>query len=89
MRTLPAKMVYVLSPLVPLFSRRVWSHVQVDGTRVPLAKASDTDEVGARSRALLPSGQPFPFSRVHCWHSSIEEGIELAKRWANRRISAL
>jgi hypothetical protein len=60
MRTLPAKMVYVLSPLVPLSSRSVWSHVQVDGARVPLAKASDTEEVGAPSRALLPSGQPLP-----------------------------
>ena len=61
MRTVPAEMLHVLNPLVPLFSRRVWSHVQVDGARAPLAKASDNQEVGARpAPALLPSGQPLP-----------------------------
>jgi len=29
MRTLPALMLHLLNPFMPLFSRRVWSHVQV------------------------------------------------------------
>jgi hypothetical protein len=29
MRTLPTTMLHLLNPFVPLFSRRVWPHVQV------------------------------------------------------------
>jgi hypothetical protein len=29
MRTLPTKMLHLLNPFVPLFSKRVWPHVQV------------------------------------------------------------
>ena len=29
MRTLPAMMLHLLNPFVPLFSRRLWPHVQV------------------------------------------------------------
>jgi hypothetical protein len=29
MRTLPALMLHLLNPFVPLFSRRLWPHVQV------------------------------------------------------------
>jgi DDE superfamily endonuclease len=29
MRTLPAKMLHLLNPFVPLFSKRLWPHVQV------------------------------------------------------------
>jgi hypothetical protein len=28
-RTLPAKMLHLLNPFMPLFSRRLWPHVQV------------------------------------------------------------
>jgi hypothetical protein len=40
MRTLPAMMLHLLNPFMPLFSRRVWPYVQVLLAGAILARAS-------------------------------------------------
>ena len=62
MRTLPAKMLHLLNPFMPLFSRRVWPHVQV-----LLAGAILTPGVRTVSAALrvMGLGQTKQFQRYH------------------------
>ncbi len=42
MRTLPTEMIQVLAPFAPLFSKRVWRHVQVLLTGAILAPGKRT-----------------------------------------------
>jgi hypothetical protein len=62
MRTLPAMMLHLLNPFMPLFSRRVWSHVQVllAGTIL----APDRRTVSAALR-VMGWGQTEHFQRYH------------------------
>jgi len=52
MRTLPAMMLHLLNPFVPLFSRRVWSHVQV------LLAGAILDPGRRTIRSWLRAGEP-------------------------------
>jgi hypothetical protein len=63
MRTLPAMMLHLLEPFVPLFSRRLWSHAQVLLTGVILTPGKRT--VSAALRAAMGLGQTEHFQRYH------------------------
>jgi hypothetical protein len=62
MRTPPVKMLHLLNPFVPLFSRRVWPHVQVLLAGAILAPGKRT--VGAALR-VMGLGQIEHFQRYH------------------------
>ena len=62
MRTLPAKMLHLLSPFVPLFSRRLWPHVQVLLAGAILAPGKRTVSAALRVMGL---GQTEHFQRYH------------------------
>jgi hypothetical protein len=62
MRTLPAMMLHLLEPFVPLFSRRVWSHVQVLLTEAILVPGRRTVSAALRVMGL---GQTEHFQRYH------------------------
>jgi hypothetical protein len=62
MRTLPVKMLHLLNPFVPLFSRRVWPHVQVLVAGVILAPGKRTVSAALRVMGL---GQTEHFQRYH------------------------
>src|SRR5215213_2353594 len=52
MRTLPPKMVQVLAPFAPLFSKRVWQHAQVLLIGVILAPGARTVSSALRAMGL-------------------------------------
>jgi hypothetical protein len=62
MRTLPAMMLHLLNPFVPLFSRRVWPHVQVLLAGAILAPGKRTVSAALRVMGL---GQTEQFQRYH------------------------
>jgi hypothetical protein len=62
MRTLPAMMLHLLNPFVPLFSRRVWPHVQLLLAGAILAPGKRTVSVALRVMGL---GQTEQFQRYH------------------------
>ncbi len=62
MRTLPAMMLHLLNPFMPLFSRRVWPHVQVLLTGAILAPGKRTVSAALRVMGL---GQTVQFQRYH------------------------
>jgi hypothetical protein len=62
MRTLPAMMLHLLNPFVPLFSRRVWSHVQVLLIGAILVPGRRTVSAALRVMGL---GQTEQFQRYH------------------------
>lgn len=62
MRTLPAVMLHLLNPFVPLFSRRVWPHVQVLLAGAILAPGERTVSAALRVMGL---GQTEQFQRYH------------------------
>lgn len=62
MRTLPAMMLHLLNPFVPLFSRRVWSHVQVLLIGAILVPGRRTVSAALRVMGL---GQTEHFQRYH------------------------
>jgi hypothetical protein len=62
MRTLPTKMLHLLSPFVPLFSRRIWPHVQVLLAGAILAPGKRTVSAALRAMGL---GQTEQFQRYH------------------------
>jgi hypothetical protein len=62
MRTLPVKMLHLLNPFVPLFSRRVWPHVQVLLAGAILAPGKRTVSAALRVMGL---GQTEQFQRYH------------------------
>jgi hypothetical protein len=62
MHTLPAKMLHVLNPFMPLFSRRVWPHVQVLLAGAILTPGARTVSAALRVMGL---GQTERFQRYH------------------------
>src|SRR5829696_7521708 len=62
MRTLPAKMLHLLNPFMPLFSRRLWPHVQVLLAGAILAPGKRTVSGALRVMGL---GQTEQFQRYH------------------------
>ena len=62
MRTLPTTMLHLLNPFVPLFSRRVWPHVQVLLAGAILAPGKRTVSAALRVMGL---GQTDHFQRYH------------------------
>src|ERR671921_341878 len=62
MRTLPTTMLHLLNPFVPLFSKRVWSHVQVLLAGAILAPGKRTVNAALRVMGL---GQTEQFQRYH------------------------
>ena len=62
MRTLPAKMLHLLNPLMPLSSRRLWPHVQVLLAGAILAPGKRTVSAPLRVMGL---GQTEQFQRYH------------------------
>jgi hypothetical protein len=62
MRTLPAMMLHLLNPFVPLFSRRLWPHVQVLLAGAILAPGKRTVSAALRVMGL---GQTEQFQRYH------------------------
>ena len=62
MRTLPTTMLHLLNPFVPLFSRRLWSHVQVLLGGAILAPGKRTVSAALRVMGL---GQTEQFQRYH------------------------
>src|SRR5829696_7926168 len=62
MPTLPTKMLHLLNPFVPLFSRRLWPHVQVLLIGAILAQGKRTVSAALRVMGL---GQTEQFQRYH------------------------
>src|SRR5215211_1717946 len=62
MRTLPSTMLHLLNPFVPLFSRRLWPHVQVLLVGAILAPGKRTVSAALRVMGL---GQTEQFQRYH------------------------
>jgi hypothetical protein len=62
MRTLPAKMLHLLEPFVPLFSKRVWPHLQILLAGAILAPGKRTVSAALRVMGL---GQTEHFQRYH------------------------
>jgi hypothetical protein len=62
MRTLPTTMLHLLNPFVPLFSRRLWPHVQVLLAGAILAPGKRTVSAALRVMGL---GQTEQFQRYH------------------------
>src|SRR5215217_7521185 len=62
MRTLPSTMLHLLNPFVPLFSRRLWPHVQVLLAGAILAPGKRTVSAALRVMGL---GQTEHFQRYH------------------------
>ena len=62
MRTLPAMMLHLLKPFMPLFSRRVWPYVQVLLAGVILTPGKRTVSAALRAMGL---GQTEHFQRYH------------------------
>ena len=62
MRTLPAMMLHLLNPFMPLFSRRLWPHVQVLLVGAILTPGKRTVSSALRVMGL---GQTEHFQRYH------------------------
>src|ERR671920_724177 len=80
MRTLPTTMLHLLNPFVPLFSKRVWSHVQVLLAGAILAPGKRTVSAALRVMGL---GQTEQFQRYHrvlnraVWSATEASGVLL------------
>jgi hypothetical protein len=75
-RTLPPKMVQLLAPFAPLFSKRVWQHVQVLLVGAILAPGART--VGSALRAMGLDRE----KRFHRYHRVLSRA-----RWSSREVS--
>jgi hypothetical protein len=62
MRTLPTKILHLLNPFVPLFSSRIWPHVQILLAGAILAPGKRTVSAALRVMGL---GQTEQFQRYH------------------------
>jgi hypothetical protein len=69
MRTLPARMLHLLNPFVPLFSRRVWPHAQVLLAGAILTPGKRTVSAALRAMAL---GQTEHFQ---CYHRVLNRAV--------------
>jgi hypothetical protein len=78
MRTLPAMMLHLLNPFVPLFSRRIWPHVQVLLTGAILAPGKRTVSAVLRVMGL---GQTEHFQRYH--------RVLNRATWSDREVSCV
>ena len=78
MRTLPPKMVQVLSSLAPLFSKRVWQHAQLLLVGAILAPGRRT--VGSALRAMGLDR----FERFHRYHRVLSRA-----RWSSLQASRI
>src|SRR5215210_2313100 len=78
MRTLPPKMVQVLAPFAPLFSRRDWQHAQLLLVGAILAPGRRT--VSAALRAMGLDQQ----KRFHRYHRVLSHA-----RWSSREVSRI
>ena len=76
MRTLPPKMVQVLAPFTPLFSKRVWRHVQVLVAGAILAPGRRTVSSALRAMGLDQE------KRFHRFHRVLSHA-----RWSSREVS--
>ena len=80
MRTLPTTMLHLLDPFVPLFSRRLWPHVQVLLAGAILAPGKRTVSAALRVMGL---GQTEQFQRYHrllnraVWSATEASGVLL------------
>ena len=63
MRTLPAMMLHLLNPFMPLFSRRLWPHVQVLLVGAILTPGKRT--VSSAALRVMGLGQTEHFQRYH------------------------
>ncbi len=64
MRTLPTTMIRVLAPFAPLFSGRVWGHVQVLLARAILAPGKRTVSSALRATGLDQEQRFYRYHRV-------------------------
>ena len=69
MRTLPTEMIRVLSSFVPLFSKRVWPHVQVLLIGAILAPGKRTLSSALRAMGLSQE------ERFHRYHRVLREAL--------------
>jgi hypothetical protein len=76
MRTLPPKMVQVLAPFAPLFSKRVWQHVQVLLAGAILAPGRRTVSSALRVMGLERE------KRFHRYHRVLSRAS-----WSSREVS--
>ena len=76
MRTLPATMIRVLAPFAPLFSRRVWQHVQVLVAGAILAPGRRTVSSALRAMGLDQE------QRFHRYHRVLSRAA-----WSGREAS--
>jgi DDE superfamily endonuclease len=76
MRTLPTVMIRLLSSFVPLFSRRVWSHVQVLLIGTILAPANRTVSSALHAMGLSQE------KRFHRYHRVLSRAS-----WSSREVS--
>jgi hypothetical protein len=77
MRTLPAKMLHLLNPFMPLFSRRLWPHVQVLVAGAILAPGKRTVSAALRVMGLGQTEQ-FQLARVGAALALRDYGLLLA-----------
>src|SRR3712207_3108787 len=78
MRTLPATMIRALALFAPLFSRRVWQHVQILVAGAILAPGQRT--VGSALRAMGLDQE----KRFHRYHRVLSRA-----RWSSREVSRI
>jgi hypothetical protein len=78
MRTLPTTMLHLLNPFVPLFSRRLWPHVQVLLAGAILAPGKRTVSAALRVMGL---GQTEHFQR---YHRVLNRAV-----WSGREVSGV
>ena len=69
MRTLPTEMIRVLSSFVPLFSKRVWPHVQVLLIGAILASGKRTLSSALHAMGLSQE------ERFHRYHQVLREAL--------------
>ena len=78
MRTLPPKMVQVLAPFAPLFSKRVWQHAQVLLMGAILAPGKRTVSSALHAMGLSQE------ERFHRYHRVLSRAS-----WSSREVSRL
>ena len=78
MRTLPTEMIHVFAPFAPLFSQRVWQHVQVLLAGAILAPGRRT--VGSALRAMGLDQQ----KNFHRYHRVLSRAV-----WSSEEASRL
>ena len=78
MRTLPEEMIRALAPFAPLFSKRLWRHVQVLVAGAILAPGARTVSSALRAMGLDQE------KRFHPYHRILSRAS-----WSSRKVSRL